>query len=211
MIDSRGLTTLYSSNRRKLARKSIGTRVGNINICTGGENILVTADAADVAYSILALSERVKPMEAYLCSRNSEPYLTSFPSGHDSDDDEQLEDSIKKVHPIWFQIVRAKRLDGGQSSLRLHTPQPRGNDHALGPETPVVSRGVATFSQHQPEHLILRAFFEDRGFHAFSTFEKILSTVDRRLPLDHCGAFPMPDVEGVEHREAVTECGAKID
>ena len=88
MSDSKALTTFSSSKRRKLARKSTGTRVGNINACTGGGNILVTADAADVAYCILALSEGMKPTGAYLCSRNSEPYLASLPSCQDSDDHE---------------------------------------------------------------------------------------------------------------------------
>jgi hypothetical protein len=102
MFDGKVLTTFSSSKRRKLARKSTGTRVGNINICTGGGNDLVIADAADVAYITLALLERMNPMEAYLCSRNSESYLASLPSCHDSDDNEQLEDSIKEVHPVWF-------------------------------------------------------------------------------------------------------------
>ena len=86
MSDNKVPTTFSSSKRRKLARKSTGTRVGNINACTGGGNILVIADAADVAYSNLALSLRVNSMEAYLCSRNGEPYLASLPSGHDADD-----------------------------------------------------------------------------------------------------------------------------
>lgn len=84
--ESKPLTTFCSSKRRKLARKSTGTRVGNINACTGGGNILVIADAADVAYSNLALSPRVNSKQAYLCSRHGEPYLASFPSGHDTDD-----------------------------------------------------------------------------------------------------------------------------
>jgi hypothetical protein len=100
MSDGKVLTTFSSSKRRKLARKSTGTRVGNINTCTGGGNVLVIADAADVAYSILALFERVKLIEAYLGSRNCKPYLVSFPSSHYSNDHEQLEDSIKKVNPV---------------------------------------------------------------------------------------------------------------
>lgn len=86
MSDSKALTTFSSSKRRKFARKSTGTRVGNTNACTGGGNILVIADAADVAYSNLALSLWVGSLEAYLRSRNGEPYLASFPSGHDTDD-----------------------------------------------------------------------------------------------------------------------------
>jgi len=85
MRDSKALTNFSSSKRRKLARKSTGTRVGDINACTGGGNILVIADAADVAYSNLASSPRVNSMKAYLCSRKGEPYLASLPSGHDTD------------------------------------------------------------------------------------------------------------------------------
>jgi hypothetical protein len=86
MNNGKALTTFSSSKRRKLARKSTGTRVGNINACTGGGNILVIADAADVAYSNLVLSQLVNSMETYFCSRDSEPYLASFPSGHDTND-----------------------------------------------------------------------------------------------------------------------------
>ena len=86
VCDIKVLTTFSSSKRRKLARKSTGTRVGNIKTCTGGGNILVIADAADVAYNILVISKRMEPMEAYLCSCNSELYLASLPSCHDSND-----------------------------------------------------------------------------------------------------------------------------